>query len=1172
MIANTRWCRGLLFSAFVVTASAPALAQDDPFADEPSDAPEADTPAADEAAPSEPAAPSEEPEPEAEPEPEPDASAEGSASASAGADVDADLDASAALAASTRDESAPAEVSEAPGPDPIFTGSHIRRPRLVVDGAMIIDSPLRTEVQGREFLQIRRQLAGAAAPDTAAALGYGGGGTNRLELRLQPTLVLLNGRRLVSAPFFGPSGADFVDVNQIPLQLVERTDVTSGLAAGLYGEGAMGGVINFVTRRDVEGIDVELGGQGTDKLDQGEADVTVLLGTGKGKSGANLMLSYFNRQPLAATDRDWIGEREDRVESLFGSPATYQQLSNFDYPIADPLCPVAQRVGDSTGYEVRLRGYGPPTNLDNLTAEQQERFLVGYDQARGLPQDRNDGDIDPLQSPTYCAADYTGHNDLILKDERLQAYSTFWHALSDHTEAFGEAGYYRSENENRTAAAFPLSRVASNVAQDRRVKVPRTHPDQPVESYGFAAVETMQGRVANELFIVGRTQGTFNGEGLNERRIDVFRGVLGLKGDLKGLAPNSIFGTWDWDVAGVYSTSDLVARVNDTLLDKLQFALDSCPDTKLDPDSLMDVPTTITDRQNAGCFNPFYNGVLNNAALDPLNVSSRSAQASAAGFITSDTDPKTEFGYGVQDGGYICDPNDPSSPPCPMVDLDGDGVVDPWPAGQPNTQQVIDSITGEHFEYQQRTLATVGANARGKLADFGDGEIALMLGTEYRRESLFIDYDQAYNERLYGFLFGGDDIDPVTRDVIAGNLELRVRLANGLLELQPAARIEAYDTVGVGLNGLFGVSVRPFANSRSEALEYLGLRGHVGYGQQAPTLTQLYGQINEFTQLDYRASTVYLPHQVSGNSDLDFEKYTTVSGGPQWDWAGIHVGADFWMTFIDDVITSDNSRTLVNDCRSQFLAGNEQCDELVFLPDSDTLSHLQSKFDNMASVDTNGIDGTLSYTLDTKRRGMGDIGTFVVAAQGTYINSYLIKGPRVLNSYYREGAPALANPDSFAPGAYVSPVFNADGTRDYSNLSAEYEAAGFRNFENFAPPIPQLRFSVPIRWMYSGHTLGATMRYIDGYYDDSEYTIEKRDLPGINQIQFANGEKIPSMTVFDAMYSFELATDTWKGMLTVGCLNIADAEPPAVESPLGYEVGLHDPRGRTLYARVSGDF
>ncbi len=1148
-------------------ASAKATAQDDPFADEPADDENEAAPPAEAAPSAEPEAPAEV-EPVAEPTPEP---SEPESAATGAAEGGASADTSIGLSATTApvDGAAVAPTSPTPGKAPITTGSHIRRRTALVEGTPVVPSPLRTDIQGREYMQMRRQLGGIAMPDTTAALGQGGAGTSRFDLRLQPTLVLLNGRRLVSAPMMGANGTDYVDVNQIPLQLLERVEITNGLAAALYGEGAMGGAVNFVTRRDLQGFDVELGGQVVDTFDQGEGDIALTYGIGDQDTGMNLMVSYFNRQPLAASDQEWIGERTDRVESLLGNPATFQQFSNFDYPISDPSCDLAQGVGHSEGYEVRLRGYGPPSNLSQLTPELQMRFLDGYDRARGLPETMNNMSIDALESPTYCAGDFTGNNDLILKEERIQTYTTFWHKLSEHTEAIGEFGYYRSDNSNRTAPAFPLNRLSSTVSDPQPLWVPRDHFDQPVQQYGFSAVDTMAAdqRVPNDLFIVGRTQGNFNGDGVNERRLDVWRGVLGLHGDLSGVAPTGPVSSWDWDVSGTYSASDLTARVQDTLMDNLKDALASCPSETLDPDSLEMVPTTIKQRQDLGCFNPFYSSTINNAALDPLNVSNASAQASAAGFITSDSDARETLGFGAQDGGYICDPSDASSPACPAsFDRDGDGVFEL--AGTPNTQQVIDHITGQHFEYQKRTLAVVDAGLRGNIAEFGTSALAFGVGAQYRRESLLIDYDQAYNDRQYGFLFGADDLEPVTRDVVAGTAELRLSVANGLLEVQPAVRVEAYDTVGAGLNGLLGVAVRPFANSDAPALEWLGVRGHIGRGQQAPSLLQLYGQQNEFVQVDYRGGTQFVPHQISGNPSLDFETYTTISAGPMWEYAGVHVGADFWLTTIDDVVGADNARTLVSDCWEQYQAGIEKCHELALIASSEILDHLESNFDNIAEVDTNGIDGSIGYTLDSKRRGLGDFGTFVLGVQGSFINSYLIKSPRVLASYYRDGAPVVVG-----TGEYASPVFNADGTRNYNGLTAEYEAAGYRNYENFAPPIPKLRFSVPVRWMYSGHTIGATVRFIDGYNDDSEYTIEKRNLPGIDQIQYAEGESIPSWMVLDAMYAFAFGDpETWQGKLSVGMINVLDTAPPAVESPLGYEVGVHDPRGRAIYARVSGDF
>jgi outer membrane receptor protein involved in Fe transport len=204
----------------------------------------------------------------------------------------------------------------------------------------------------------------------------------------------------------------------------------------------------------------------------------------------------------------------------------------------------------------------------------------------------------------------------------------------------------------------------------------------------------------------------------------------------------------------------------------------------------------------------------------------------------------------------------------------------------------------------------------------------------------------------------------------------------------------------------------------------------------------------------------------------------------------------------------------------------------------------------------------VSYTLDSKRRGLGDFGTFVIGVQGTLLNQYLIESPRALREVYREGG--------------GRPERRKDNTRDYSGLSAEYDAAGFRNLENFAPPMPKLRFSVPLSWAYAGHNVGVTMRYIGEYNDDSELTIEKYGLapPGhsLDELATLEGERIPAWVVFDAGYGFGFGSEDWKTTVRVGVINLLDEPPPEAEGPLGYDVGVHDPRGRLLYLRATGEF
>jgi len=83
------------------------------------------------------------------------------------------------------------------------------------------------------------------------------GGEATVDLRglgPQRTLVLVNGRRL------GPGDANTgnpnpgADVNQIPAALIERIEVVTGGASATYGSDAVGGVVNFIMKKDFQGI------------------------------------------------------------------------------------------------------------------------------------------------------------------------------------------------------------------------------------------------------------------------------------------------------------------------------------------------------------------------------------------------------------------------------------------------------------------------------------------------------------------------------------------------------------------------------------------------------------------------------------------------------------------------------------------------------------------------------------------------------------------------------------------------------------------------------------------------------------------------------------------------------------------------------------------------------
>ncbi|MFL6676077.1 MAG: TonB-dependent receptor [Massilia sp.] len=87
---------------------------------------------------------------------------------------------------------------------------------------------------------------------SASAVGAGTGGRAQANLRGlggERTLVLLNGRRLAAHPYF----ADTTDLNIIPIAALDRVEVLRDGASAIYGSDAIGGVINFITKRSVKG-------------------------------------------------------------------------------------------------------------------------------------------------------------------------------------------------------------------------------------------------------------------------------------------------------------------------------------------------------------------------------------------------------------------------------------------------------------------------------------------------------------------------------------------------------------------------------------------------------------------------------------------------------------------------------------------------------------------------------------------------------------------------------------------------------------------------------------------------------------------------------------------------------------------------------------------------------
>lgn len=496
-----------------------------------------------------------------------------------------------------------ATQDQEPAAEIVVTGSRIARPELSLPNPVQVLTSETIQQSGKvnltDFLVNSPALLGSQSNILAAGSNLTGGaqnvGVNLLNLRnlgANRTLVLVDGRRHVA----GYPGIASVDINTIPTDLIQKVDILTGGASAVYGADGVSGVVNFILRKDFDGLRVRGQTSISQRGDAGDRFLAVTAGKNFADGRGNVTLSYeYNH-----TDRF---SQRDRLNYGKTGPS-YAFVRNLDDPdgptdndgIPDRILYTNLRWADSSpGGAVDLDGDFSPDRTGEGGIYDVGTYLPGSAFTIGgssTPRETYYGDYTPFQ-------------------ERHIANVMARYEFSPAFELYAEGKYVRSKAHT---FAQPTYDFFTELAPDNAYLAQR---------YGADAANGALFSRDNFDFGIRRY----------EMDRELFRTVVGAKGEIAS--------NLNYDVSYVFgqSTQEATNR-NDRITERYYAALDAVSDGAGGITCRINLPgqTTILGNNYGG--QPVYNGApqtFTPGQCVPLNILGEGSPSQAAlDFVTVD--------------------------------------------------------------------------------------------------------------------------------------------------------------------------------------------------------------------------------------------------------------------------------------------------------------------------------------------------------------------------------------------------------------------------------------------------------------------------------------------------------------------------------------------------------
>ncbi len=524
----------------------------------------------------------------------------------------------------------------------IVTGSRLSQANVVSSSPVVtIDEDL-FDVRGTtDTVDLVNTLPSVYAAQTTA-FANGATGTSTLNLRglgSVRTLVLVDGKRL---PPGGPLGGFAADLNLIAPQLVEKVEIVTGGASAVYGSDAIAGVANFITRKDFEGVELDLqygfnqsnnssqfwrdalNARGIDPVTGSVADndtyqLSAIVGTGLGDRGN--VTGYFN---YSKNDGIQQGNRDFAQCATFPTgEETLICLGSNQGPF--PTTFVLSGVADANGDLVQLVDASgtPLVNADGTPQVSGAFSLQQNDSlASGFTNAYNFNPFNPIRrSVERFNAGFSGYYDIT---DDIQGYMDFGFTSSSSPQIIAPSAAFGS-TINRVNCDNPLLTAEARALICGNPDIAGPFP-RDVDGDGYAQTNVRRRFVEGG----GRT---------DDRSRTNFRVVGGFRGELGD--------NFEWDLFGQFSETTLRrVQFNQVTLQNLQNALDIVTD----PATGNPVCRSVLNGTDTSCVpftSAYQNGVASSEDLrsyvdTPTLTSGDSQQLVFGGTISGDL---TEYGF-----------------------------------------------------------------------------------------------------------------------------------------------------------------------------------------------------------------------------------------------------------------------------------------------------------------------------------------------------------------------------------------------------------------------------------------------------------------------------------------------------------------------------------------------